>query len=136
MPAPDQVQVKVKDGLASIRSRIDHQPVTAFCQSCFSGKLAGCELHVTQQYLVGRSGGIEGFDMLERYDQDVDGGDRVSILKADQRIIPEKDLRGEFAIYDAAKGTLGGIHQGNRCKNHAIGEKNSRGVKSSPAMRK
>ena len=86
MPAAEQVQVKMEDGLACA-SAVVHHCAVAFGEIALAGELRRDHLEAAQEQSVGWRGVAERLDVLARADQDVRGRLRVDVFEGEDLVV-------------------------------------------------
>ena len=102
MAAAEQVQVKVKDGLAGATAAIEHRAIAGEEIALF-GQFGGNELQFAEEGLICFRSIVQRREMLARANQNVRGRLRGDVLKRKDIVIFINNLGGDFLCADFAE---------------------------------
>ena len=108
MAAGDEVDVKMRDGLARVRAVVDHD-AEASGEVEFLRDGAGGEEEVAEDGFVGRGGFADARYQLFGDDEKVGGRLRLDVVKDDAVFVLVLDLGGDFAIDDSLEDGFGHV---------------------------
>src|SRR5512142_2055886 len=103
MPAAEDVEMDVEDGLPGIRAGVEDDPVTGVGHALFRRRPPGREQRLAEELRRSLGGVVERGDVLLGNDQDVDRRLRKSVLESQEALGLEQDRGRRFASDDPAE---------------------------------
>ena len=99
MAAAEDVDVEVGDGFAALFAVVNDE-AESIADAGFAGDFAGGEEEMAEEGLVGGLGRADAGKGMFGYDEEVDGGLRIDVVKHDAFVVFVFDFRRDFAVDD------------------------------------
>jgi len=106
VPAAEEVQVQVEDGLAAVAALVEDEPIPIFGQAFVGGNLLGGGKEGGQSGRVLGSEVGHAAQMLVGNDEDVGGGLRVDVAKGGDQVILVDNFSWKLTAYDFAENAI------------------------------
>lgn len=102
LPLGEKVDMEVRDGLAGVRTVVNHDPKSV-SQSELFGHNSSCDQEVTEDGFVRRAGFSQSRYQFFRYNEEMDRSLRLDVVQDDALVVLVFDPSGDFAVDDPLK---------------------------------
>ncbi len=99
------MNVQMKDGLPAVRHRIEDEPIAICIDALLNSNLSSRGEELRQESFILGFQILQRLDVLDRYDQNVDGRYGMNIAERDHLLIPVQDRRAALSADYSAEWT-------------------------------
>jgi hypothetical protein len=125
LSSAQKMDVQMKNGLAAVIVRIDHDAVSFFGKTLTASDLGGGQKQLAERFPVALSRLVERGNVLARDQQNMRRSLRVDVVKSHAKIVFVNFFRRNIARNDFAKNTIF-THIRKQLLNHKAGQKKKR----------